>query len=125
VVEVAGESLARDREVKARISARASIPEYWLVDVERKCIKVYREPDAAQGCYQSRQVCSAVTEQTRGLREGAGSRRTFLDQEIRADGSQEAWTLGAPAAIVPRETLEMAGPRCGEKGENDRAGRDR
>ncbi|WP_224248569.1 Uma2 family endonuclease [Hyalangium gracile] len=58
VVEVASASLARDREVKARLYARASIPEYWLVDVERECIEVYRDPDEAQGRYRSREVRS-------------------------------------------------------------------
>ncbi|WP_224363787.1 Uma2 family endonuclease [Hyalangium versicolor] len=58
VVEVANASLARDREVKARLYARASIPEYWLVDVGRKSIEVYRDPDATQGRYRSREVRS-------------------------------------------------------------------
>jgi Uma2 family endonuclease len=58
VVEVASASLSRDRDVKARLYARASIPEYWLVDVERECIEVYREPDAVQGRYRSREVRS-------------------------------------------------------------------
>jgi len=47
--------------------------------------------------------------------ESAGSRRRCLHEEIRADGSPEAWTLGSPAAIAPRETLEMTGPHCGAK----------
>jgi len=58
VVEVASASLEHDRKVKARLYARASIPEYWLVDAERKCIEVYREPDTAQGHYRSREVRS-------------------------------------------------------------------
>jgi Uma2 family endonuclease len=58
VVEVASGSLARDRNVKARLYARASVPEYWLVDAERKCIEVYRDPDAGQGLYRSRVVLS-------------------------------------------------------------------
>lgn len=58
VVEVASASLTHDRRVKARLYARASIPEYWLVDADRKCIEVYREPDAAQGLYRSREVRS-------------------------------------------------------------------
>ncbi|MFL5345309.1 MAG: Uma2 family endonuclease [Hyalangium sp.] len=58
VVEVASASLARDRDVKARLYARASIPEYWLIDADKACIEVYREPDAAQGRYRSREVRS-------------------------------------------------------------------
>jgi hypothetical protein len=33
--------------------------------------------------------------------------------------------VGSPAAIAPRETLEMTGPYCGAKGGNGRAVRDR
>jgi len=58
VVEVASASLARDRDVKARLYARASIPEYWLVDADKSCIEVYRDPDAVQGRYRSREVRS-------------------------------------------------------------------
>jgi Uma2 family endonuclease len=58
VVEVARASLARDRDVKARLYARASIPEFWLIDVDRECIEVYRDPDAVQGRYRSREVRS-------------------------------------------------------------------
>jgi hypothetical protein len=57
--------------------------------------------------------------------ESSGSGRRCLAEEIRADGSTEAWTRGSPAAIAPRETLEMTGPHCGAKGGNGRAGRDR
>lgn len=60
VVEVASASLTHDRQVKARLYARASIPEYWLVDAERRCIEVYRDPDAAQGHYLSREVRSGA-----------------------------------------------------------------
>jgi Uma2 family endonuclease len=58
VVEVASASLARDRDVKARLYARASIPEYWLVDTDRRCVEVYREPDTGQGRYRSKEVPS-------------------------------------------------------------------
>jgi Uma2 family endonuclease len=59
VVEVASASLAHDRRVKARLYARASIPEYWLVDADRKCIEVYRDPDAEHGHYRSWEVRSS------------------------------------------------------------------
>lgn len=58
VVEVASGSLARDRAVKAQLYAHALIPEYWLVDTERRRIEVYRDPDAAQGHYRSKHMCS-------------------------------------------------------------------
>lgn len=58
VVEVASASLARDRAVKARLYARASIPEYWLIDTDQACIEVYQDPDATQGRYRSKEVRS-------------------------------------------------------------------
>ena len=48
VVEVADSSLALDRE-KAIEYAVARVPEYWIVDVNRRCVEIYRNPapDAA------------------------------------------------------------------------------
>lgn len=43
VVEVADSSLKDDRE-KALEYAAAQIPEYWIVDVNNRCIEVYRQP---------------------------------------------------------------------------------
>jgi Uma2 family endonuclease len=44
LVEVADATTAFDREVKARLYARAKVPEYWLVDLPEDEIEVYREP---------------------------------------------------------------------------------
>jgi Uma2 family endonuclease len=44
IIEVAESSLLRDRGVKQRIYAASGVPEYWVVDVQRKCIEVYRDP---------------------------------------------------------------------------------
>ena len=53
VIEVSGSSLSFDRTVKARIYARARIPEYWIVDVAGRAVEVHRDPDAAAGSYRS------------------------------------------------------------------------
>jgi len=58
VIEVAGESLRKDRRVKARIYARAGSPEYWLVNLEESCVEVLTEPDAAAGEYRRRAVAA-------------------------------------------------------------------
>jgi len=42
-IEVADSSLAKDRE-KALEYAAAGIPEYWIVDVNRRVVEVYRNP---------------------------------------------------------------------------------
>lgn len=44
VVEVAGSSLRRDREVKGPIYARAGVPEYWLIDLRGRAVEVSRDP---------------------------------------------------------------------------------
>lgn len=44
VVEVADTSLTHDRTVKARIYARARLPEYWIVNVKDYVVEVYRDP---------------------------------------------------------------------------------
>ena len=47
VVEVADDSLRRDRTVKRRLYARCGIPEYWIVSLPDACLEVYRDPDGA------------------------------------------------------------------------------
>jgi Uma2 family endonuclease len=44
VIEVAQTSRRRDLGVKARLYAAADVPDYWVVDVERKEIVVHRDP---------------------------------------------------------------------------------
>jgi Uma2 family endonuclease len=51
VIEVAGESLRKDRLVKARIYARAGIPEYWIVDLQGRSVELHRDPDVTAGAY--------------------------------------------------------------------------
>jgi Uma2 family endonuclease len=49
VVEVSGDSLRKDREVKGALYARTAIPEYWIVNLADRCVEVYRDPDAGAG----------------------------------------------------------------------------
>jgi Uma2 family endonuclease len=44
LIEVADTSVAYDRSKKLPLYARAGIPEYWLVDLERGVLEVYRSP---------------------------------------------------------------------------------
>ena len=53
VVEVAEGSLAYDRSVKARIYARAGIPEYWIVNVKDATVEISRDPQPASGRYRT------------------------------------------------------------------------
>ncbi|MGE3268466.1 MAG: Uma2 family endonuclease [Chloroflexota bacterium] len=47
VIEVAEQSLEYDRLTKGPLYARASIPEYWIVDLNGEQIEVYTEPSEA------------------------------------------------------------------------------
>jgi Uma2 family endonuclease len=44
VVEVASESLRKDRDIKSNLYARFGIPEYWIVDLDARAIEVRRDP---------------------------------------------------------------------------------
>ncbi len=44
VVEVAEETLARDRTLKKAIYAQAGIPVYWIVNLADRCVEVFTDP---------------------------------------------------------------------------------
>ena len=44
VIEVAGTSIRKDLTRKAEIYATAGVPEYWVIDLERRAIVVHRKP---------------------------------------------------------------------------------
>ena len=44
VVEVSDSTLAFDRGRKSAMYAGAGIPEYWIVDLKRRCVEVRRDP---------------------------------------------------------------------------------
>lgn len=50
-IEVSLTSLRFDRTVKARVYARAGIPEYWIANVEAGRVEVFRDPDPTTGVY--------------------------------------------------------------------------
>jgi Uma2 family endonuclease len=47
IVEIADSSYRVDRSFKASLYARAGIAEYWVVDLARRRLEVYRAPEAA------------------------------------------------------------------------------
>ena len=59
-MEISDTTLAFDLGTKARLYARAGIPEYWVVDVTGQRIVVHRDPRA--GIYEN--VTSCRTGQT-------------------------------------------------------------
>lgn len=48
IIEVADSSIEKDRHEKLAVYAAAGIPEYWIVNLERKELEIYREPDGDQ-----------------------------------------------------------------------------
>lgn len=48
LVEVALESLRKDRKLKLGIYAEAGVPEYWIIDVEGQQVAVYTQPVGLQ-----------------------------------------------------------------------------
>jgi Uma2 family endonuclease len=44
VIEVADTSVSFDANVKSRLYGKAGIPEFWLVDVKERCIRVFTDP---------------------------------------------------------------------------------
>lgn len=49
VVEVADETLAFDRGRKASLYAKAGIPEYWVLNLPERVLKVHRDPGPLPG----------------------------------------------------------------------------
>jgi Uma2 family endonuclease len=54
VVEVADTSLSHDRKRKGRMYAEAGIEEYWILNLVRDVLEVYRNP--AEGDYGTRRI---------------------------------------------------------------------
>ena len=51
MIEVADDSLRKDRTLKATLYARFRVPEYWVVNVEAEVVEVFTEPRPRSGVY--------------------------------------------------------------------------
>ena len=51
VIEVADDSLRKDRTVKAALYARFRVSEYWIVNVEAEVVEVFTDPRPRSGVY--------------------------------------------------------------------------
>ena len=68
VIEIADSSLTHDLGYKADLYRRAKIPEYWVVDVRNRCLRVF--------------TLAGNRYETRIVREGKLSPQAFPDVEI-------------------------------------------
>lgn len=46
IIEVADTSATFDTQVKAKLYSKAGIPEYWVIDVQEGCLRVFTQPSA-------------------------------------------------------------------------------
>lgn len=86
IIEVSESTLRYDRGLKARLYARAGIADYWVVDVNRETIEVFRKP-----------VDGRYTEQTVYRGEQAVSPLVFPEMTI------------TPAALFAEEMSDEGG----------------
>ena len=56
LIEVADSTLRRDRDLKVPVYGRSGVQEYWILDVQERCLYVFREP--GQAGYGAEQVLS-------------------------------------------------------------------
>ncbi|MGI8499903.1 MAG: Uma2 family endonuclease [Hassallia sp.] len=45
VIEYSNTSLSKDLDAKRKVYALAEIPEYWVVDLKNRCVKIFRNPN--------------------------------------------------------------------------------
>ena len=57
LIEVADATIAKDRKQKARIYAKNQVLEYWILDVQRRQVYVFRQPE--DGAYREQIVLSS------------------------------------------------------------------
>lgn len=48
VVEVSDSSRSKDLGVKARLYALSAVPEYWVIDLKKRAVRVFTEPDGSE-----------------------------------------------------------------------------
>ena len=61
IIEVANSSLRYDRRVKAPLYAEAGVPEYWVIDVQKRAVDVFSEPKRGAYTKHARVTKGALT----------------------------------------------------------------
>ncbi|WP_215617962.1 Uma2 family endonuclease [Leptothoe kymatousa] len=57
IIEVADSTLQKDRQYKSELYAQASIPEYWIINLQNNQVIIYRQ--LQDNCYQTEQIFKA------------------------------------------------------------------
>jgi len=52
LIEVADSTIAKDRQQKARIYAKNRVLEYWILDLQKRQVYVFRQPEENTYCEQ-------------------------------------------------------------------------
>lgn len=89
VIEVATSSLRQDRRIKAPLYARASIPEFWLIDVTTRRIEVHRDP-------RSTEFATVATRRRRAARAVGLPRRDPADRQPASHATLDVLTASSP-----------------------------
>lgn len=61
IVEVTDTTLSYDRERKARLYAKAGIPEYWIINLLEGHVEIYRHPAIVSSSGAAYQSCSVAS----------------------------------------------------------------
>src|SRR5690606_18900103 len=51
-VEISDSSLRIDKTTKLALYAKASVPEYWIINLRARAVEVHRKPDGAKEIYE-------------------------------------------------------------------------
>lgn len=57
IIEVADSTLQKDRQYKSELYAQASIPEYWIINLQNNQVIIYHQ--LQDNCYQTEQILKA------------------------------------------------------------------
>uniref|UniRef100_B8HVB3 Putative restriction endonuclease domain-containing protein n=1 Tax=Cyanothece sp. (strain PCC 7425 / ATCC 29141) TaxID=395961 RepID=B8HVB3_CYAP4 len=47
LIEIADTTLKRDCDLKAPVYGRSLVPEYWILDLQQRCLYVFRQPGSS------------------------------------------------------------------------------
>ena len=61
IIKYSDSNLSKDLNLKTQVYAKVNIPEYWVVDLKRQILIVFREPEAGQHRSQTEHTEGQIT----------------------------------------------------------------